>query len=416
MSSDKRHDKGREPRLGTLRDTFTGEGAESGESPLKQGPDERREKRLKLQRTASKLTPEMRVHHCLWTHHAASVDLVKRGDDPRFLGVQTCGSVWSCPVCAARISETRRGELQQLLAWTKERGIIPMMMTLTARHRGRALDPLVESLALAKRRMSRRRAWERLKEEGQVVGTVSVRESTYGDENGWHPHYHVIVLMSVETEAEAARLLEPLRREWLDCLRKEGLTGTSRRAFDVRGAAAVAAYGSKHGRDDGGPTWDMAAEMTQARNKSGRKGGRSPFQILRDVHDGDEASIPLWQEYARGMHGRRQIVWSNGLKATVGIDEIEDEAAAEGEEYTEEEDETVASWSSERWRHIRHLRGEILTAARHGGAEAVARVVHDDHDDPVIEEPPPVVFGGLRDRALAILREKKEAAREPPVE
>lgn len=28
-----------------------------------------------------------------------------------YVGLQTCGSIWTCPVCAARISETRRKEV-----------------------------------------------------------------------------------------------------------------------------------------------------------------------------------------------------------------------------------------------------------------------------------------------------------------
>ncbi len=400
--------------LGTLRDTFTQDGAEGAKSPDKQGRNERRAGRMKLQRVAAEITPTMRVAHCLWTHYSKSVDLVRRSSEggscgARFVGVQTCGSVWICPVCSARISEVRRRELQALEDWAREQGHVTMLMTLTARHRGRALDPLVEALAEAKRRLQRRAVWKRLREAGQIVGSVSVREATHG-ENGWHPHYHVLLVLDVTDENEARELLEPLRQVWLECLRAEGLTGTARRAFDLRGAARVAAYVSKHGRDGeasvegdgkpaepepkGVPGWGMAAEMTQGRNKRGRRGGRSPFQILRDAAEGDEPSRVLWREYANAMHGRRQIVWSNGLKSAVGLGEIEDEKAAEGEAFTEDQDEEVASWSPSEWRRVRHLRAELLAAAEADGARGVERVLAQDDpeadDGEVIDyEPPP---------------------------
>ena len=375
----------------------------------------RRNDRFELQRTAARLTPSLRVAGCLWAEVSDTVDLVRRAQDARFTGLQTCGSVWSCPCCSSRISEVRRGELRQLEEWagSPKRGLRMIMMTLTARHRRRSLSDMVDRLAKAKRRMQNRKAWQRFRKSEDLFGTVSVREATYGDKNGWHPHYHVLCLVRAGSDEEAMAMLEPMRGAWLDCLRKEGLTGTAARAFHLQNGDAVSAYISKHGRDDADraaatkarPAWGIAEEMTLARTKRGKAGGsRSPWQILRDAHGGDDDAKNLWREYALTMQGRRQQVWSDGLKASAGIGEIEDEEAAEGEEYTADEDELIMSWDRRQWRRIRRRRGEILDAAETGGAIGVRELLDDDgsliddDDRPVSEtDAPPVMTDSLRD-------------------
>ena len=414
-----------EAPLGNLRNTYAGRGGENGEKPNEKraisaeksrSKNARRQDRMELQRGAAALTPNLRVAHCLWTPTGNQVDLLKRQDDARFSGVQTCGSVWSCPCCSARISEVRRRELRQLEEWagSPRQGLRLVMMTLTARHRSRPLRDMVDRLAKAKRRMQNRKAWQRLRQDGQLFGTVSVREATHGEAHGWHPHYHVLCLVRADSDEAAQELLEPMRAGWLDCLRKEGLTGTARRAFDLQNGDAVSAYISKHGRDEedrksaaeARSAWGISEEMTLGRNKRGKAGGsRSPWQILRDGVSGDEASAKLWQEYALVMHGRRQQVWSNGLKLACGVIDIEDEEAAEGEEFTEDQDETIATWSSADWRRVRHRRAQLLAAAERGGREEVRRVLVEDppDDEDLIEhdgaewQPRP---GGLAARAL----------------
>ncbi len=343
---------------------------------------DRRSDRFDLQRAAARLTPSLRVSGCLWAMTGQTVSLLLRDGDARFSGLQTCGSVWSCPCCSARISETRRNELKTLEEWAGSplRGLRLVMMTLTARHRKRSLRDLVDRMTKAKQRMQNLTAWKRLRESGTLFGTVSVREATYGDAHGWHPHYHVLCLVEADSDEEAIAILEPQRRKWLHCLRKEGLTGTLDRAFDLQNGDAVAAYISKHGRDEGDrkaaqerrPAWGIAEEMTLARVKRGRgEKGRSPWQILRDAAAGDAESEKLWQEYALTMHGRRQQVWSDGLKAVCGLVEVEDEEAAEGEEYTEKLDELLMEWRRQGWLDVRAKRAQILAAAEAGGLDAV---------------------------------------------
>ena len=383
--------------------------------------------RFDLQRASALLLPDMRVAHCLWTATGMHVDVIRRGGDARFEGVQTCGSWSSCPICSARIAETRRQELRALEEWagSPRRGVRLVLMTLTARHRRRALGSLVKKMAAARNRMHGRKAYQRLR-TAAIVGTVAVREATHGAENGWHPHYHVLMVVRADSDAEALEILEPLRAVWLDCLRKEGLSGTATRAFDIRGGDAVSAYLSKHGRDEADKArataaragWGISEEMTQSRTKRGRgtpdAPSRSPMQILRDFADGDEDAGPLWQEYCRVMFRKPQMVWSDGLKAMVGLGEVDDEQAAEGEEYSADADELIHTFDQDEWRSWRRWRGAILAAARRG-PEAVAsllrggqqriegagEVIEDDAPAPPAMTRPAVPVGGLAARALA---------------
>ncbi|WP_090201854.1 protein rep [Yoonia tamlensis] len=418
-----------QPALGNLRNRYALDLSEVVETPkktrLKEPPENaqkvaRREDRFALQRTAAKLVPNQRVAHCHWTAQSNEVELVKRQNDARFTGLQTCGSIWACPVCSARISEVRRGELRDLEAWAGSplNDVRMVMMTLTARHRRRNLRRLMAELARAKARMQNRAAWKNLRKLGILVGSVSVREATYGVKNGWHPHYHVILLVSAGSDDEALDLLEPLREVWLECLRKEGLTGTAKRAFHTMAGDAFSSYVSKFGRDEAdkvektverSESWGFAEEATLSRTKKGRgdddEKSRSPVQLLREAQEGDSESGRLWQEYANAFHGKRQQVWSNGLKALVGIEEIEDEEAAEGEEYTEEQDELIASWPRKTWKVIRNRRGDLLTAAERGGAEEVQKVLdkipESSAEVPDLSRPPPPKPGGLIERLMA---------------
>lgn len=418
---------GAQAPLGNLRNRYAGTVSEQPASACKDKEKQaskqdaktaRRSERFELQRTAARLTPSLRVAGCLWAEVGSTVDLVRRAQDARFVGLQTCGSVWNCPCCSSRIAEVRRGELRQLEEWagSPQKGLRLIMMTLTARHRRRALGAMVDRLAKAKQRMQNRNPWKPLRKSGRLEGSVSVREATYSDKNGWHPHYHVLCLIRADSDEEAMVMLEPVRRVWVECLRKEGLTGTLKRAFHLQNGDAVSAYISKHGRDEkdraaateARASWGIAEEMTLARTKGGKVGGsRSPWQILRDAHAEDADSATLWQEYALTMQGKRQQVWSDGLKKAIGIGEVEDEEAAEGEEYTVDEDEHLIGWERREWRRVRHLRAAILSAAERGGAAAVHELlagrVEDDlvliEDDapPTISDAPAVLPDNIRD-------------------
>lgn len=375
---------------------------------------ERRAQAFRLQRTAAAILPDERVGLCRWAvvSRQAGVDVHLTEYDggtvrASYAGLQTCGSVWLCPCCGRRISETRRGELNALLGWARERGLIPIMVTLTARHGIRdRLAVQLEAMKRAKQRLRQRREWRAVK--GRIAGTVTATEVTVGA-NGWHTHFHEILLMDAADEGEALAMLAGMDRVWRACLVGVGLSG-GRVAWQAQGAAAAGQYVAK---------WGAGEELTLSSSKRGRGKGRTPIQLLADADAGDEDAAALWRTYARAFKGRRQLVWSPGLKAAAGIDDMSDEDAAQDEAQADGEAEALLhieheDWTGRRgWRGARHRRARVLDAAETGGAAAAAAVVAGGGDDRVpdrdlgdlIEADPmrrPVMrAGGLAAMALA---------------
>lgn len=312
------------------------------------------------------------VAKCRWTKIAGvvSLNLMDVGGGQRraaFKGVKICGNIWGCPVCAARISQTRRGEMNTVLAWARERGLVPVMLTLTARHGlDDRLGDMLDGMKNAKRRLRQRAEWRRL----PVAGTITATEITHGTRNGWHPHFHEIVLLEASNEAEALAMVAPLGDAWRASLRAFGLDGAAA-AFDAQGAASAGDYVAK---------WGVAEEITLTGSKRGRGKGRSPRELVRLAGAGDEDARCLWLEFFAATSGkrRRQLVWSPGLKAACGVDEITDEQAAEAEDARQEEE--VAEYDNDGWRAVRSKRVRLMEAAERGGASAV-RLAEAGPDD-----------------------------------
>lgn len=344
--------------------------------------ESRRELYADLKKTSLILLEAMpnKVHavaKCRWTKVAGFVtlNLVNVGDGQRrssFKGVKICGNVWGCPVCAARISQKRRGEMNDLLAWGREKSLIPVMLTLTARHgRDDRLSDLLERMKRAKERLRQRKEWRRL----PVVGTVTATEITHGTRNGWHPHFHEIVLIEASDEAEALEMVAPLGNAWRSSLKGQGLDGNEV-AFDAQGAGSAGDYVAK---------WGVAEEITLTGSKKGREGkngkGRSPRELVRLAGEGDRQARELWLEFFSATSGkrRRQLVWSRGLKALVGIDEVTDEELAEGAE--ERQEQELAQYDNKAWRRVRTKRVRLMEAGERGGRDAVRQAESGPDDD-----------------------------------
>lgn len=94
-----------------------------------------RKARYQLQRAAQGLLPQERVAHCQRSTMSAAGVAVYRSDNGASYGnLTTCGSVWHCPICAAKITEGLRQELQGAInAWAASGGTV-YLMSLTFPH------------------------------------------------------------------------------------------------------------------------------------------------------------------------------------------------------------------------------------------------------------------------------------------
>ena len=343
----------------------------------------RQEKRTRLfvlQRTAADILDNGKLnsvsaccYSLQWGRTTVGVMLKERDASRRasFDGVQRCGSVWHCPVCAKVISARRRDEMNTALSVVRAAGGWPVLMTLTARHGRRdALADLLDRMKRAWRRMKQRRDWKAFRAAYSGL-TITATEVTHGNRHGWHPHFHILVMVSgVDAEAEAVDAVEALRPAWMSAMAAEGLDGNGA-AFDIRGAGAAGDYVAK---------WGAAEELSFGDAKEARKGNRTPLQLLDAATDGDAEARRLWAVYAAAFKGRNQLVWSPGLKAACGIGEVEDGEAAEDE--LADEPQEAFRIDGEEWRYRgRYRRGHILTATERGGAEAGKAALRADAED-----------------------------------
>lgn len=253
--------------------------------------------------------------------------LARHGRRASIAGLISCGSVWACPVCSAKISAQRAQELDKLVRWNADRGGSLALLTLTMRHhKGQSLRALRKALTGAWRYLVQSRTWTDSKKSLAMDGYVRAIEVTDGA-NGWHIHIHALLVFTGPiTDADAALLESDLWERWSAGLAREGMTAEREHAVDVRrGEDALETLGRYLNK--------IVFETVGGRWKKAGKGGRTPFQILADgLATGNADDLERWQTWEQESKGMRQLVWSRGLKARVGVDELTDEELAERQE------------------------------------------------------------------------------------
>ena len=97
----------------------------------------RRVERFALQSVARDILPDSRTAKCLRIRaYDKDVEVWKSKSHgtASYGGLQTCGSVWTCPICAAKIAERRRLEIQAAMAQHRAQGGEVHLLTLTTPH------------------------------------------------------------------------------------------------------------------------------------------------------------------------------------------------------------------------------------------------------------------------------------------
>ena len=113
-------------------------------------------------------------------------------------------------------------------------------------------------------------------------------------------------------------------------------------------------------KQDDSRRWGFAEELSKATSKAGRAKGVHPHHFLVRKAPGDRAL----HQYVQAMKGRRQLFWSNGLKAQVGVDDVSDEVLADESQAAE----ILGRMTTEDWGVVRgnDARAELLDIAEEG--------------------------------------------------
>ena len=378
---------GRQPsRLGTdakYKNTARKVDPDTGEIFGFVSPMDGRVQRFIVQSVTRKLLPMSRTNNCLRVRQGGKQIQVNKSvkyGTASYSGLQTCGSVWICPVCAAKIAERRRAEIIAAMSAHKAAGGCVNMLTLTAPHQ--RSDDLRELLAMQSRALNsfwNDRQVKGVFQEMGVIGQIRALEVTHGrkseQNNGWHPHYHVLLFSGSGvdlTNQDVPPVLDwviTLYTRWAACCVKAGLGRPSlAHGLKLDDGSHAAKYVSK---------WGLEDEMTKGHTKKALH-GETPFDFLRAVlaNPEDKQAAALFRHFAEVFKGKRQLHWSRGLKKRYAIGErSDDELAHEKEDALEL---LLGTITLEQWRDVLAVegRGAVLSLAASSGWPAVQDYLH----------------------------------------
>ncbi len=356
-----------------------------------------------------------RVVHC--THRRISAEngvfvyVNTETTRAQYGNLMLCGSVWTCPKCANRITTARSAEVLQAIAKAPAFGFLTLT---TPHHLGMPLPKLLNLQAMAKQEFYRSHRVRNLLKVLGVHGRVTATECTWGEVNGWHPHYHALLFLDRPVqnplpsnyESTYQGKLAPMPRhwtpapcrnrfcfgkpkwrtgwghqqfythekflpmvcdelahQWINACRDAGMITlpTVEHGFDLqvitdqKAMAKIADYMTKYGCMPEGNRINNELTKWHSKIKTRTAGevltGVTPFELLA-MADTDNPECPyarLWVEFAGAFKGRKQLEWSDGLKKRYGIGEQSDDDIVNA---TDEKAEQVFEITYSVWRLI----------------------------------------------------------------
>lgn len=238
------------------------------------------------------------------------------------------------PVDAPKELHKYQLRIADVLAYGYCIGMIPLMMTLTVFHRWHPLAGLVNVLQKSRSALFDGRQGRRIKNEIGLFGYINRMEETINDtpdnNNGWHPHYHVVLFVPAENLDKVSAMEMDLKKRWVSLVSKYfkqefdeeipasyydafcehglvfsryskgGHAGELRPVQDSRYLAKIMGY-------DPADVYGGDKELSTATLKD----SKIPFDLLCET---TANNIDLWCEYAIAMKGVVGFRFSKGLE------------------------------------------------------------------------------------------------------
>lgn len=316
-----------------------------------------------------------RINVCMrhLRHDRNEVDVRRSDKSGRayYAGLMACGSVWTCPVCAPKIQAVRADEVRAAIdAW---QGTVVLLTQTVPHSRQDALQPLLDRFTEALRKFKAGSPYKRASKRLGIAGSIRALETTDGL-NGWHPHAHTILFLNGHSVSRKS-LHGELFKLWESAAARAGFEGQlSPDAFNVQDASKVRNYITKMGTEY---RWNAEHELVKAHSKRGSSHSLTPFDMLRRYLEApdDGRLLARFADYALAFHGRRQLVWSDGLKKLLlGTDGLTDEQIAES---IGEADAVLARIPLADWSIIRkhNLQGHVLEVVNRYGASGLEHLL-----------------------------------------
>ena len=333
--------------------------------PAKRSFEDGRQARYSLHKAFRQVEPKHRTASCLWcvvsAEKTVQVSLDLQSNRAKFNNLRVCGRVWTCPFCSAKISERRALELASAMAVAKAKGFKVALLTCTVPHvLQEALKTLCTGLLKAWTGFTSDRVGKGIRADLGLVGTIRNIEVTRGA-NGWHPHFHCLVFY--KNDVDLVAIESRWSAHWQHVCVKAGLRRPSdEHGLTLQNGDFAAAYVSK---------WGLEHELTKSMHKTGRKHGRTPFDILRDYEKGEQKdeNARLFREFVAAFHNLRQLHWSVGLKKTLAVEEITDEEMALHED--ERPTRLICELDARQWKAVRSNHRATLLALAEKNPSAI---------------------------------------------
>lgn len=297
-----------------------------------------------------------------------SVAVRGNGSAVGYAGLASCGSVWACPVCNAKIQAVRRLEVGTLLALATVNGSAAFGAYTLRHHAGQDLDRLWRALNKCWAAVSRDFKVREVRARLGWIGYVRATECTLGS-CGWHPHVHPLHLFAGKVTTTQVDLLHVVEfRAWQAAAIRLGLSAPLEDAQHLHLVVGDAgdtlgdyfAKATYEGARESSVGWEMTSTQTKSRTRA--SGSRTPWEILADVAGGDADSLDLWHAWETASRGKKALTYSRGLRERFGLlQEATDEEIAEAEIGSKADTGfVITDWSPVRARPV--LGAQLLAA------------------------------------------------------
>lgn len=335
-----------------------------------------------------------------------------------FAGLKTCGRIWVCPTCNAKVMAKRAIEIGAGLGWVVEENMHVLWGSLTVRHNaGSDLQTLLDIQTDAWRHIVNSKYWRSINATKQIdhahadtcdddcarkrdviltdapgrVGYIRAAEITIGG-NGWHPHFHPIII--IQGSKDFARVIaKEILALWVSGVALAGGDAMGNEAQQLKLIDTPVAF-EQLGEYVTKATYSGLDPQAVALETVWSQGKVSKGRVAKtDAHWSLLESVALnessgevtsetirWWELEEATTGHRMITWSRGLRQFAGIGEETTDAEEAATEVGDKTD-TVCFITRDGWRSLRDradLLGLILDVLEHAGWDS-CRSILDAH-------------------------------------
>jgi hypothetical protein len=231
-------------------------------------------------------------------------------------GLTTCGSVWTCPVCSAKILTHRKYEVDEAItAWVKQGGYF-ILETLTLCHRlGDTIEMQRDAIKVGWEAITHGSFSENHKKAGQF-GYLKVTEVTYG-KNGFHVHLHVLRFMKRDLgKAAQDKWMTKIFNKW---------------QWSISSAGFREPLESGHHYERVYDHERLKGYFTKGFDNPRAYESNSVWNVLTAaIANPKSIHTFIWRTWESDSKGMRQMTWSRNLRQSLGlVKELEDEEIIE---------------------------------------------------------------------------------------